>query len=641
MLAKVGASEDNAPRTMRELIQKKFLEEIIGCSAGWKVLVMDDLATRVISSVLTMYDIMENKVTLVEKLILNRQPFADMDVIYLALPTQQAAQRISDDFSSRSTAKYANVHIFFLENVGNDVFGIIQSNALLISKVKTFKEVYLDFLAVESNIFHFDIPSALEKLYGVQAVHDFPSFLGQKLANFCITLNEHPCIRYQGSSSFSRDIATSLHQTITQYKRANSDWFCYGDDKHNDRERAQILILDRSFDPLSPLMHEYTYQAMTNDLLEVSDGVISYKATTNRGVEEEKQAILNENDEFWLELRHAHIAKVIEVIKERMNDIIQNNAGAQLAKKSGANMDISTMAAAVKSLPEYQQTTTKLAEHVSITTQCMNTFTRQGLINISRVEQTISTGIDEDGKEIKGAKLFQLVAETLQSPMDSSLKMRLLAVFYVSQRNLPGGQDFIRQAFSIARISTTDQQAINNFDRILASTVVPAAVEDKAKSGGMFSSIFGGGKVQKIAATVEGEYTDTRHVCLLRAYLEQLMQASLPQDRFPAMGPAVSTSAKAEAKSVRRFNPTGRFGRKDATQLSGGRYLVFIAGGASYAEMRVIYELMAKEQKECILGTTHFLTPENYLVDVGSLHTPSSNSSAFTAAAGAKRENLL
>lgn len=84
---------------------------------GWKVLVMDPLATRVISSVLTMYDIMENKVTLVEKLHLNRQPFADMDVIYLALPTVEAAQRISKDFESRSKAKYNNVHLFFLENV--------------------------------------------------------------------------------------------------------------------------------------------------------------------------------------------------------------------------------------------------------------------------------------------------------------------------------------------------------------------------------------------------------------------------------------------------------------------------------------------------------------------------------------------
>lgn len=78
---------------------------------------MDDLATRVISSALTMYDIMEHKVTLVEKLSLNRQPFPDMDVIYLALPTVEAAQRISKDFESRSKAKYGKVHLFFLENV--------------------------------------------------------------------------------------------------------------------------------------------------------------------------------------------------------------------------------------------------------------------------------------------------------------------------------------------------------------------------------------------------------------------------------------------------------------------------------------------------------------------------------------------
>lgn len=84
---------------------------------GWKVLVMDHLATRVISSALTMYDIMEHKVTLVEKLQLNRQPFPDMDVIYLTLPTVEAAQRISKDFESRSKAKYNNVHLFFLENV--------------------------------------------------------------------------------------------------------------------------------------------------------------------------------------------------------------------------------------------------------------------------------------------------------------------------------------------------------------------------------------------------------------------------------------------------------------------------------------------------------------------------------------------
>lgn len=78
---------------------------------------MDETATRVISSALTMYDIMERRVTLVEQLAKNRQPFPDMDVIYLASPTLESVRKISGDFESRQKAKYGNVHIFFIDTV--------------------------------------------------------------------------------------------------------------------------------------------------------------------------------------------------------------------------------------------------------------------------------------------------------------------------------------------------------------------------------------------------------------------------------------------------------------------------------------------------------------------------------------------
>lgn len=85
--------------------------------AGWKVLVMDKAATRVISSALTMYDIMERRVTLVEQLAINRQPFPEMDVIYLAVPSVENARKISADFESRQKSKYGHVHLFFIEPV--------------------------------------------------------------------------------------------------------------------------------------------------------------------------------------------------------------------------------------------------------------------------------------------------------------------------------------------------------------------------------------------------------------------------------------------------------------------------------------------------------------------------------------------
>ena len=37
------------------------------------------------------------------------------------------------------------------------------------------------------------------------------------------------------------------------------------------RNRPSLLIIDRSYDLIAPLVHEFTYQAMVYDLLEVKN----------------------------------------------------------------------------------------------------------------------------------------------------------------------------------------------------------------------------------------------------------------------------------------------------------------------------------------------------------------------------------
>lgn len=78
---------------------------------------MDEKSTKIVSAALTMYDIMEHRVTLVELLSKSRQPFPEMDVVYFVSPTKGSVEKMGEDFLTAEKAKYGNVHLFFTDTV--------------------------------------------------------------------------------------------------------------------------------------------------------------------------------------------------------------------------------------------------------------------------------------------------------------------------------------------------------------------------------------------------------------------------------------------------------------------------------------------------------------------------------------------
>ena len=531
---------------------------------------------------------------------------------------------------------------------------LLKSNALLLSKIKTLKEIPFDFLAPENWLFHFDMSNCFSNLFSKTSSSDLTEIMARKLTTLCITLNEYPNIRYQASSQLAKIIATKLNQSLIEYKKANPDFIVHGEDASSDRDRGQLLIVDRIFDPVTPLMHEYTYQAMANDLLAIDEhGMIHYETNTEKGEKVKKEAILNsEADELWVEHRHKHIAKVISSIKERMDDILQTSSGAKLAKKKGADLDMTAMATAVKDLPQYQQTMSDLGRHVAIATMCMKEFAVQSLLDISSVEQTLSTGVDDEGNEVKGRKAVDLVINALtgHSNMDKNQKLRLLLIFLITQR--PVSTDDRRQVIASARLSNADQQILANMTNLLdsnhyddsttAGTNSSSNANSSATKGGFLSSIFGKSSrpAEKIAPTAEGEYTDTRHISVIKQLLERTINGQLTVERFPSLGPSVpiSSDSKSTAQSVRKYKGTERWGiaggtanatsgaagggKVSTSNLVGGRIIAFVAGGVSYTEVRDGYELMQKEGREIIIGGSHMVTPNDYMDNVLSLNNP-------------------
>ena len=90
--------------------------------------------------------------------------------------------------------------------------------------------------------------------------------------------------------------------------------------KGADKAKSVLLLLDRGFDAVSPLLHELTYQAMTYDLLKVDNDVFEYDVQTPANDQanstgQKQKVILDENDELWTELRHQHIGAVTQFVE--------------------------------------------------------------------------------------------------------------------------------------------------------------------------------------------------------------------------------------------------------------------------------------------------------------------------------------
>ncbi|CDZ98136.1 Vesicle trafficking protein Sec1 [Phaffia rhodozyma] len=414
-----------------------------------------------------------------------------------------------------------------------------------------------------------------------------------------------------GGGGVAKKLAEMVEKELQGFKAENE-----GFPKKTEPPRPQgcLFIADRSIDPVAPFLHEFTYQAMVNDLLEVEDGKIHrYDFQTSIGHSETRDAVLSEQDTVWVDVRHLHMKDAIDKLMRDFNAFVREHGG--FSAKQGA-VSLNDMKDMLASLPQYTDLREKYSLHLSMAQTSMDLFEKKRLSDTGMVEQNCATGTTPEGKMPKSLvdDMVPLLGqhESVVSRLD---KVRIIALYILFKDGVP--DEDRRRLFQHAKLSLTEQDAINNLVNLGRRVVKNPNDRDSKK------------RLKQRPTNAEDEYELSRYQPAVKIMLEDHIANKLDAREFPYVKdapvevvarstsvPSIAPSSGSLRSQRPNWHRAGASGASNTKDTVKQRLILFVAGGITYSEMRSAYQVGAALGREVIIGSTHIITPEAFIRDL-------------------------
>ncbi|KAJ9147784.1 hypothetical protein P3X46_029905 [Hevea brasiliensis] len=631
-------------KNFRQISRERLLHEMLGSAKSrdskstWKVLIMDKLTVKIMSYAWKMADITQEGISLVEDIYRRRQPFPSRDAIYFIQPTKENVVMFLSDMSGKSPL-YKKAFVFFSSPISRELVAYIKKDTVVLSRIGALREMNLEYFAIDSQGFTTDNERALEELFGDEEDSRKGdaclNVMATRIATVFASLREFPFVRYRAAKSIDVTTMTTFHDLIPT-KLAARVWdrlmhYKQKIEHFPQTETCELLILDRSADQIAPIIHEWTYDAMCHDLLNMEGNKYVHEVPGKTGgPPEKKEVLLDEHDPVWLELRHAHIAVASEQLHEKMTNFVSKNKAAQIQHSSrDGELTTRDLQKMVQALPQYSEQIEKLSLHVEIAGKINRIIRDLGLRDIGQLEQDLVFG-DAGTKDV-------IKFLTAKEDVTRENKLRLLMILaaicpekFDSEKGL--------NLMKLAKLPQDDMNAVNNMRFLRGSP------ESKKSSTGAFSLKFDIHKKKRaVRKDRTGEEETTwqlsRFYPMIEELVEKLSKGELSKDEYPCMNdPSATFHGTSHAASMNqppaphsmrsRRTPTWARPRNSNDGYSsdsilkhassdfkkmGRRIFVFIVGGATRSELRVCHKLTSKLQREVVLGSSSLDDPPQFI----------------------------
>lgn len=537
---------------------RNYVGKIIGETSGMKMLLLDEETTGIISMVYTQSEILEKEVYLVDRIeTLNREKITHLKAVCFVRPTAENISRLCKELKD---PKYGQYYLYF-SNVLSDSDLENLADADEHEVVREVQELFGDIYAVNDDTFtlnQFEV-----SLNGIWNQHAYNRTL-EGLKALLLSLKKRPYVRYQCSSSLCKRLALAIETDIE--KEPNLFDFRRPD------VSPMLLIIDRRDDPITPLLNQWTYQAMVHEWLGIHNQRVNLKNVPNVPEDLSEIVLSSETDDFFKSSMFLNFGDICMKLKEMVDEY---------KKKTKSTKDIETvsdMRDFIDNYPQFRQLSGTISKHVTLVGELSRLVNLNLKLEVSETEQDIAC-------EGEHADILNRMKVLLDSPKIDILDKVRLVLLYILR--------FERRSnnMSVDLINILRSKGISNNHLACMDAILKYGGHD-VRDSDLFGNKSFLAFTQKTFKGLKGiQNVYTQHEPLLEDILDSLMKSKLSGLKYPY----ASTAIKGRLKDV----------------------IIFMVGGITYNEACVVSEFNKKSPGiRVVLGGTCIHNCESFLKEV-------------------------